>query len=49
MKIANQIKIAKTRLKTAEKEKNPTEIEVWTSILKSLQTLERVTEVIKEG
>lgn len=49
MKIANQIKIAKTRLKTAEKENNPTEIKVWTALLKSLKILERVTEMVKEG
>lgn len=47
MKLANQIKVAKTRLKTATLENNPTEKEVWKSILNSLVKLEQISEIIK--
>lgn len=37
LNITSQIEIAKTRLRAARNENNPTEISVWESILKSLQ------------
>lgn len=49
MKIANQIKIARTRLKTAKVESNPTEQEVWKAILRSLTQLNYIKEITKEG
>lgn len=49
MKLSGQIKIAKTRIKAAMAENNPTEKEVWKSILDSLVKLERISEIITEG
>lgn len=47
--LINQIKIAKTRLKTAHVENNPTEQEVWKAILHSLTKLKYIKEIAKEG
>ena len=49
IKLSSQIKIAKTRIKTSIVENNPTEKEVWKSILESLIKLKRIEEVITEG
>ena len=45
MNLPNQIKIAKTRLTTATLENNPTEKEVWKSILISLVQFEQVIAI----
>ena len=49
IKLSNQIKIAKTRLDASITEKNPTEKEVWKSILETLIKLEKIEEIIKKG